>query len=391
MAQPVKGINPLVLRWARESLGYTTNDVAKTLKRSIEVVEGWESGNLAPTYAQLERLAYQVYKRPIALFFFPEPPAEKNVVTELRTLPEFEIAKLSADTRYAFRQAQAMQVALRELNDGKNPGSHQIQRDVSIHNDIQPRELAGVVREYLGITLLTQTSWKNTEVALKRWRDLIQDKGIFVFKRSLKQREISGFCLVDEEFPVIFLNNSNTDTRQIFSLFHELAHILLQANGVTKLDDRYISDLPKSLRHIELFANQFAAECIVPHHDFIKQLGQGPFDDPLYASLANRYSVSREVILRRVLDLGLIDHTQYETKVAEWALPSDKVKGKGKGKGGGDYYANQATYLGDRYLKLVFGRYYQGHFGIEQLADYLNIKVQSVSGLEQFIVHKATI
>ena len=37
----------------------------------------------------------------------------------------------------------------------------------------------------------------------------------------------SGFSLYDEEFPIIYVNNSNTKTRQIFTLFHELAHLML--------------------------------------------------------------------------------------------------------------------------------------------------------------------
>jgi len=40
------------------------------------VIEGWEAGASAPTYPQLEALAYKVYKHPLALFFFPEPPED---------------------------------------------------------------------------------------------------------------------------------------------------------------------------------------------------------------------------------------------------------------------------------------------------------------------------
>ena len=40
-----------------------------------------------------------------------------------------------------------------------------------------------------------------------------------------------GFCLQDDEFPIIYLNNSAAKSRQIFSLFHELAHLLLRTSG----------------------------------------------------------------------------------------------------------------------------------------------------------------
>jgi Holliday junction resolvasome RuvABC ATP-dependent DNA helicase subunit len=58
-------------------------------------------------------------------------------------------------------------------------------------------------------------------------------------------------------------------------------------------------------------------------------------------------------------------------------------------KSGGDYYANQATYLGENYLKLVFNKYYQGQYDIERVADYLNIKkVAMVEELEKYLLKK---
>lgn len=208
MANPVTAVNPKVLRWARERAGYTAGDVALAVKKDVKVVESWESGASSPTYAQLEKLAYQLYKRPLALFFFPAPPEERDPAQEFRTLPDFEIKRLSSDTRFALRQGAAMQLALKELNDGVNPSHQKIFRDIPANPETAPGQLATSVRKYLGVTLAIQRSWKNTEEALQHWRALVEDKGVFVFKRSFKQRDVSGFCLVDKEFPVIYLNNS---------------------------------------------------------------------------------------------------------------------------------------------------------------------------------------
>jgi hypothetical protein len=53
------------------------------------------------------RLELAIYKRPLALFFFREPPLEAEEKQEFRTLPDFEIENLAADTIYALRQAKA--------------------------------------------------------------------------------------------------------------------------------------------------------------------------------------------------------------------------------------------------------------------------------------------
>jgi len=385
---PVTGLNPRVLRWARERAGFDTGDIARALKKDIGIIEGWESGTSSPTYAQLEKLAYQFYRRPLALFFFPEPPTERIPTQEFRTLPEFEVHNFSSDTLYALRQAEAMQLALKELNDGVNPSPDKIFRDIITQASMSPRHLAETVREYLRITPQMQESWKNAEDAHEHWRALIQDKGIFVFKRSFKQRDLSGFCLVDPEYPVIYLNNSTAPSRQSFSLFHELAHILLHTSGVTKQNDRFIDSLTGTAKEIEVFANQFTAECLVPSRDFEQFLRRGPYDDQFLGDLADRYRVSREVILRKLLDWGLVERAFYEEKAEEWTKQYEKSRGKSKG---GNYYATQATYLGEKYLQLVFGKYYQGSYGVEQLADYLNVKVQNVAGLEQFVLKGATV
>jgi len=243
------------------------------------------------------------------------------------------------------------------------------------------------VRSYLGIDLESQkTEWRRPDDALKAWRNAVEEKGVFVFKESLRQRDISGFCLYDEEFPIIYLNNSTAATRQIFTLFHELAHILVQTNGVTKLDDRYIGTLVGNAKRIEVFCNRFAAELLVPWSDFRRRIRGRQANDETIADLAGEYKVSREVILRRLLDQDLISQTDYEKRSARWRR---EYEDRPRTEKGGNYYATKASYLGESYLRLAFSRYYQGGISIQQLADFLNVRVSSVPGLEQIVLQKA--
>ena len=103
-------VNPDVLRWARETAGWSLEDVALKMKKDIDTVSAWERGESAPTYIQLEKLAYQVFKRPIALFFFPDPPREKTPKQSFRTLPEQEISSITRRLRFLIRRARAMQI-----------------------------------------------------------------------------------------------------------------------------------------------------------------------------------------------------------------------------------------------------------------------------------------
>lgn len=125
-SESVAGVKPEIFRWARKSVGLTVTDVADMLKRRPEEVEAWEDGSAAPTYPQLEKLAYQIYKRPLAIFFLPSPPEESLPQREFRTLPDADLQTLQHDTYLHIRRAHAYQLALRELFDGNNPADQQI-------------------------------------------------------------------------------------------------------------------------------------------------------------------------------------------------------------------------------------------------------------------------
>jgi len=389
VANYATGVNSEILQWARERAGYSLDEVARSLKKDTETIVSWESGDAFPTYHQLERLAYSLYKRPIALFFFPQPPKEPDPRESFRTLPDSEFELLVPDTLHAIREAQAMQLALHELTEGRNPSDRVIFRDLALDPDADAIERAAVVREYLGISLDEQYSWESPEQALEKWRDAVQDAGIFVFKRAMKQKDVSGFCLLDEEFPLIYLNNSTAKTRQLFSLFHELAHILLGTAGVTKVDDRYVFRLGGQSKAVEVFCNRFSAELLVPSDDFDQRLVPGIPVENLVDALASHYGVSREVILRKLLDRGIVDQGYYEHMVQKW-LDSYQEK-EDKGAGGGNYYANQYVYLGQRYLTLAFARYYDGAYSIHELADYLSIRTKNVPGLEHYFLSRASV
>jgi Zn-dependent peptidase ImmA (M78 family) len=392
MGEKLTGVNPKIIQWARERARYSLESVAVKFKKDVSVIEKWESGEDFPTYSQLEKLA-EIYKRPLALFFFPEPPLEAEEKQEFRTLPDFEIENLAADTIYALRQAKAMQLSLQEINNGINPSTKKIFQDIAVSSSDDLRRLAEQIRNYLNVTLEEQLTWNDQETALKKWRSAVEEAGIFIFKRSFKQREISGFCLIDIEFPIIYINNSTEKSRQIFTIFHELAHILLQTNGITKSDDRYINSLQGENKYIEIFCNKFAAEFLLPNHVFSEIIRETIVNvndnDKIISKISSDYKVSREVVLRKLLDNNLISQKEYTLKVREWYSEQvGKSQDKNK-KSGGDYYASQATYLGENYLKLVFKKYYQGQYDIERVADYLNIKkVATVEKLEQYLLDK---
>jgi len=379
MIERATAITPSLLTWARERSGLSVPEVAESMGKSVEVVEAWEAGEAWPTYNQLEALAERLYHRPVALFFLPEPPPEPEAQQEFRTLPDFDVRRLKADTRYVVRVALSLQDSLRELTGGVNPATRLLLKEVQ---EVKGKDIAALavwLREFLGVPLSRQTGWRYAEDAMSAWRGAIERAGVFVFKQPFRQSEVSGFCLNDDEFPIIMVNNSTAHTRQIFTLFHELAHLIYGMNSITTADGSFVNRMSGPAQALEIVCNRLAAEFLVPANAF-------PWDrldlDRLEQSvceIASTFNVSREVILRRVLDAGRIDAATYQELAAVWAQDA------GREGEGGNYYYNQATYLGDSFLRLAFSRYRAGLISSPELAEHLGIKAKNLSRFEDLI------
>ena len=383
-------VNPDVLRWARETLRLSQEEVAQRMKKKTSDIEAWERGEASPTYIQLESLAYEIYKRPIALFFFPEIPEEEAVERTFRTLPEQELQRMPPRILYLLRRARVFQLNLAELYDDVNPASRHILRDLDFAPSVAVTEMAQQVRSYLGIDLEQQQSWDDADDALKRWRTVLEDHGVFVFKDSFnspgKKNEdsvesaFSGFCLYDTDFPVIYVNSNKAKHRQIFTLFHELAHLLMHTGGIDTRQDDYIEYLTGNNRRIEILCNRFAAEFLVPSEDFRARLADKSIHDGAIGDWAALYGVSRETILRRLFDWGRVSQQEYEEKTRQWRKERRESSGSG-----GNYYLTRGAYLGERYIETVFSNYHQGKVSLEQAADYLDIKTRNVAGMEEWL------
>jgi Zn-dependent peptidase ImmA (M78 family) len=214
------------------------------------------------------------------------------------------------------------------------------------------------------------------------WRASVEGAGVFVFKRSFRQRQVSGFCVTDDEFPIIMINNSTPFSRQIFTLLHEVAHLLYGVSSITTLDGRFVDRMSGEQRSIEVLCNRVAAEVLVPADAF--PWNRFAKDDPLgsVSAVANDFSVSREVILRRLLDEGWVDAQTYGECVQDWADETEP----GRGGEGGSYYNTQAAYFSDAYLRLAFSRYHAGLVTIGELAEHLGVKARNIPKLEEKIV-----
>lgn len=225
----------------------------------------------------------------------------------------------------------------------------------------------------LKVLALDKTGTLTQGKAMEAWRDAFAQVGIYVFKDAFHTKTYFGFCLYDDEFPIIYVNNSCPKSRQIFTLFHELGHLLFHTSGIDVLDDDFIKHLPENEQKIEVICNGLAARLLVPDDVFDKLLKSRKADRDTAAELAAYFSVSREVIYRKLLDRNPIDAAEYSAAAKLWESQVKPAK-----ESSGNFYNSRYAYLGSRYIDLAFTRYYQQRFDELQLADYLNLKPKNL-------------
>lgn len=354
------------------------------MKRTPEEIAAWEAGESAPTYPQLEKLAYNVYKRPVAVFFFDEPPEEEGPREVFRTLPDFVFDNLAPDSYYALRQAQSFQESVRELSGGVNAATPPIFRALHANPKLTgAKALADSARQHLGIDVDEQARWSGVDNALKRWREAVQEAGVYVFKRSFTQPDVVGFSLLDPEFPVIILNNGHAKSRQIFTLFHELAHLLIGVTDATLEASLSPPTEQNGYWAVERYCNSFAGHFLMPPDAFAIASGNKRVDIELLSDIAKHFLVSREVVARRFLDQGRISSRRYRELAETFNADYEKTRSKTSKSGGPTHYTTKAAYLGDAYLNLAFSAFHSGRTTYDQVAAHLNERPKNIPGLEE--------
>ena len=375
MSEKMTSINPQILVWCREVSGISFEEASK--KFGTGKLSNWESGDDFPTYNQLQQLC-DFYRKPIAICFFPEPPKYKSLSTSFRTIPSvIKSTLLNRNTSRLVDEARVMQLNLYELNGHDNIAYSSFASYTFSQNlSIMVKEL----RQLLNVSLSRQKQITSSSEHFEFWREKFSELGVFVFKDAFGDDNISGFCLYDELFPIIYINNSLSFTRQTFTLFHELCHIVFKTSGIDVLNDQaYHNSLAASDLMIERTCNAFAGAFLVPDEDFQKQIQVKHPSEEFVSHLATVYGVSREVILRKFLDIHWISLEEYIERSSEYTQDYFRIqKASSKKDAGGNYYNTQASYKGRQYTELVFNRYYANRITLAQAAQYMNMKIPSI-------------
>ena len=368
-------VNSKMMRWAREYAGYTGEYVSLLPKYIKSRYIDWENGTKKPTWNQLMKVSKK-YKVPTAFFFVDEPPIVEDYCDKLINFRKKDVNLPNSESPsllYNIRQAEFKRETYIELCGDIN--KELITFKNFFFSKFNQVDFSNYIRLILDFDLNSQKelySDSNHYSFLNHWKNVFNEKlGILVFEsQNVDILEMRALCLYHDEIPIILLNGKDSVNGRIFSLFHELTHLIMHESAIC---DIYLN------HDVEVFCNAVAGEFLVPSNDFKIQLTN--FSNYLHNNclnkLSNIYGVSKYVILRRLLDLDKIEKEDYDFKVME--LMSNSFKNPSSG---GNYLNNQIKYNSRQYLEVLLNAFDLGVISQFEFSEIANIKQSFIPDLE---------
>jgi len=374
----IQSINLERIAWCCSDLGISLEQLASELDMATSTMEHVMAGE-GMTFNQLRKIA-EFFGRGVLFFLEEEPVDAAQVHTpQFRTLtnqkPELS-AKIKALIERVEKQ-RAVYLSLREdLGDTDRP---QFTPPVLPEND--PREAARIARLWLGI---------GDKNKFDSYREALEARSVLVFRSNgytgkwqiAKENPILGFSLYDADCPVIVVKKQDWETRQSFTLMHELGHLLL--HKTSSIDDE--RDFESHRGH-EREANAFAGYMLVPDA-FLASISDAERPDNVLEydhwleCQRKAWGVSCEMILRRLLDAGRLPQNKYEA-YRQWFAQLVIAQKKG---GSREHRNREPIHIfGDTFVRTVFDALYARNITLAKASSYLdNLKIKDLHQLERY-------
>ena len=315
-----------ILMGALTRAGISVNDPVMSDSSLTE----WMQGTKLPTLKQLEAFAQKVHI-PLGYLFLDSLPVEETPIPFFRKGRKSNRFNLNVyDTVLMIQKRQEWLSEYLEANE------FEILSYVGAYRGQTVNEIVDALRNLLRLDADWAISCSDQRKALNKLTDSIEEVGVITSfnsivgnnsHRKIEVDECRGFALVDERAPFIFVNSGDCKAAQLFTLVHEMAHILIGFSAGYGVENIWKADSEE-----ERLCDKVAAEFLVPQALLNEDFGDVPMQ---YASVAKKYKVSTLVIARRALDCGYITKEDFLNFYRSYKRQAIVIK---KASNGGDFY-----------------------------------------------------
>ncbi|MBT2767821.1 ImmA/IrrE family metallo-endopeptidase [Stenotrophomonas sp. ISL-67] len=381
MVERIANINWHRIQWCCAERHITTEELAAAIDVSHSLFAALERGEAALTYNQLRRMA-SYFGRGV-LFFLEHGPVnpEKVFTNGFRTLANQKVDMESALKRIIERAEWQREAYLSLRADIGDDAVEDF--DPPTLTGMGPQRAVAGVRDWLGLDGVS---------TFEGYRQAIERKGILVFRTNgyqgkwqvPKSSSVLGLAIYHEAFPLIVVRKARFESRQTFTLIHELAHILLHKDSVID-EDADLSERQSEGRERE--ANQFAAQLLVPDalaaNINVREMPTEASEfDAWLAPWRKVTGASSEVHLLRLLALGRISRDAYDDYKA-WQSGQSLDESDG---GTRMYrYREPKHIFGDGYVRTVLTALNQKRISLTRASRFLDgLKLNDLHKLESY-------
>lgn len=319
-------INPEILKGAIVRAGKTVDDC---IKRDTALAD-WLEGKKIPTFKQLESFSNK-YHIPFGYLFLDKLPVEEPPIPVFRKGKEANKFNLNVyDTVLLIQKRQDWLSEYLEANEFE-PLFY-----VGAYKGKSVDEIVKALYDLLKIKKDWARDCANHQSALNTVTERVEEIGIMVSfnsivgnnsNRKIEVEECRGFALVNNYAPFIFINSGDSKAAQLFTLIHEMAHILIGFSAGYGIENTW-----KAKNFDEQLCDKVAAEFLVPFELLQKDWETKPL---LFADIAKVYKVSTLVVARRALECGLITKNEFLRFYRSYKA---NIHLKTKLPSGGDFY-----------------------------------------------------
>jgi len=377
-----------MLTWARKTAGFEIAQAAKKLQVPSGRLEGWERGDVRPSMVQLRKLA-KIYKRPLGVFYLPEPPPDVHPLHDFRRLPGNVAGVQSPELRFEIRRAHSRRERALDLYQVVGGPPPMFALSATLADD---QEAAGTaVRGGLGIRSEDQVKWAGGHDPFNTWRSALENAGVLVFQATtVAVTEIRGFSISEAPLPAIVVNIKDSPRGRTFTMLHELTHVMLHEGGLC--DTLEEGERRPEDQRVEVFCNHVAGAALVPGQQFLAEelvrskARQVEWPDDEITRLARRYGVSREVLLRRLLILKRITQTFYNRKTKQYHEEYEEQAEKHPAEGFAPPHQMAISAVGPFFARLVLSNYYQEHITASEVSDFLEVRLRHLPKIEASVL-----
>jgi Zn-dependent peptidase ImmA (M78 family) len=353
-------LNPKVLAWARAESRYKQDEVASILGIKASDYLDWEQDGKEIRYSDVKKLA-KLYKRQVSTFFLEEVPAKTKEPHEYRNLTS-GYHELSTEASLYIRRTSYYLELYREIQ-----GAEVIKKQYEWLSKIRRHSGAQttLLREILKSPVSKQR--ENGAKPFKYWRERFEKElNIFIFQFPLEEREYDGFSYTVDGKPYgITLNSRIPDTRKVFTLFHELGHIIEGQSGICLVKH--------TTNNVEAKCNYFAAEFLMPEDQMIPVISYSELKDN-----AQGLGVSPEAYLIRLKTLNLIEPPQYK-ELKRIIHDKNRAYVKPQQDGGPPPLVTVKSQRGEKFFDFVLNQFDSGKMSPSLVRDVLGIRVVGLS------------